>query len=861
MKFEYCLLSALLFPLSGLAADIDTLFPYAAQSHSADGEIEMDEGSYIVGTREMSGSLGYIDFKNINDDDDDDDKKNKKDKKDKDDNELEGECDDQDCKLSYYIGDSADLPNFKKNKPGSDLVINEDSTKTLSPGEYWYDKVELKDGSMLTSSGAVTLYIKEKLDLGEEALLGDSQNPVNIFVYGGDDGDDGDVELDKDAVIYGFVYVEGELDLDEGAGIYGAVNVIDLDMDKDSFINNLAQTVAPENVFHHYNVDYKNGALTAYACADIMCDNLYKDKNTKLHLTEDNGNNGQPVKFHNLEGGFESVGYKMTEGQCVTLKKQANGNSTNPDGPLRCFVDGDEVDDCRICSGEATPTILVAYVYESLDLESALPQAISGYSYTVGDIKYYGENANRILTDKANDNPLSKGDSITFPPVVSYNKAEKIELAIKGDNGKKNKKKKEVEYKLELAFVPYRIEVQPHTDCPQATEEFVYATHSDCPVLAKAGEQKSLPLSFVGYGVNADGTGKGRKIEGYKFDIPKGNLVKINEISSSAEGGITFSEVATIQASVDEHCASYAPECGNKKTKSSISTIGRTVPDRLLITGRPGQIKNNIAYRGKDVSFTKPPQFTVRACAVGQTDKECNLISYSGEFAKGLLLDDVLTFTPGDGFGLSPDNVGDVTLDDDQTGLHSIKLPEDTKLAFDKVDKQPEQTVDHELSLAIKIDEDGKLEGNSSTKVADGAMLRYGYLVLEDTELPVETEGHIKGKLYYLDQLKKSKPVTENHFSFANHIADGSNIAATAMKPNDATPPILAVDNDGLGTDGIGVAKYKQAAEFKVTLEVDKWLQPHNGSGLVQPTAQLKFTEDSRKRGNDSTFNRREVIR
>ena len=629
---------------------------------------------------------------------------------------------------------------------------------------------------------------------------------------------------------------------------------------------------------NHYKLDYDSveNKLTASACADEGCSSFYKDKKTKLHLTESNGNQGLEVKFHYLENGYQIVDYVIAKGQCVSLMKQASGNSTNPDAPLSCFIDGVEAPNCKICSQTEPSSSLLAYVYESLDLKSALPQAISGYSYTVGDIKYYGENTNRILTDKANGNLLGKGDSITFPPVVSYNKAEKIELTIKGDNGKKNKKKEEVEYKLDLVFVPKQLRWSTTSECI-GDKGFEYNKHADsCNVLGKAGEKIPLNLQVLGY--------DDQPVKGY---APTLNAIQINILNdksgvtdtmgpwseklnqndesgkSDFESDKVISRVAIIQAHVPNHCAPYALNENDclLETEGDTAIIGRTVPDLLRVKeATAGDIKGNVVYAGKPgVSFETAPSFTV----VGLDTQGTELPSYSGEFAGGLKNNSELTLD-------SSLSKSELLLKhselDSSSGQHRIEL-DPSILKFIKNTPFAETGLNFPLQLIIK-DHDttqgvSETTPDSTVKLANiDDKLRFGYLALEDTELPVETDGHIKGKLYYLDQFKKSKLVTENHFSFASDIANDANIAATPKESESAIVPVLAVDNDGIGTDGIGVAGYKQAAEFDVELTVDEWLQPHHdGSGLVQPTAQLKFTADPRKRGNDSTFNRREVIR
>ena len=411
---------------------------------------------------------------------------------------------------------------------------------------------------------------------------------------------------------------------------------------------------------------------------------------------------------------------------------------------------------------------------------------------------------------------------------------------------------------VNLKFVPYMVEVQPHTDCPQVPSPFVYAINSGCPVLAKAGEDKSVSLDFVSYSVDGSNNKKGSVLSGYNFALPNENTVKVNgNLLSELGDKIHFNEVALVQVSIANHCASYAPDCGGKQTQGSSSIIGRTVPYSLQMTATAGDVSGNVVYASQLEMITFDPDKLPRFVVEGLDTKGNFLPSYSGEFAGGLR-------ASGNSRVALATSLSDAELtlsySEPESGKHWFEL-DPVSLTFIK--GKPFSETDLDLPLQLTIEEHDKTQGvDSETTLANANdKLRFGYLVLEDAELPVNAEGYIRGKLYYFDTFKHPMPVTEDHFSFASHIADDTNIAATPTEPDDATDPELVIDNDGVGTDGISVAGYEQAAEFDVKLAVDDWLRPHDGHDLVQPTAQLKFTADPRKRGNDRVFNRREVSR
>ncbi|WP_319784259.1 DUF6701 domain-containing protein [Oceanisphaera sp. IT1-181] len=425
-----------------------------------------------------------------------------------------------------------------------------------------------------------------------------------------------------------------------------------------------------------------------------------------------------------------------------------------------------------------------------------------------------------------------------------------------------------------LNFVPYKIEVQSVSGCPVYPGSFKYEAHSSCPVLAKAGEESKVEPSFITYGFfNTEATKQSSKLLGYTFD--REDALKINGSVRSSGGMSNFTQVGLITASVTAYCALDNGGCGNKLTKGSSAIVGRTVPDSLFIQGVPGVITDGIAYRGKPNGFMINPEFIVNGCAVGQAGTLCDLPSYSGEFAKGLMLNKNLQLSVVNDSDneLTIDNLdaGKVDLDKsdfiDTPGTHTIELTDELKLLFAKVKAVPAQKIQQELKLNISITEDAissnpskPLSGSTKVKLADNAWLRFGYLHLADIELPINTDGHITGKLYYFDSGKHAV-LDEDHFSFAGDVANNATITATAIKPHDATPPTLAIDNDGLEIDGISVAEYPQAATFDVALEVLKWLQPYNGARLALPTANLRFMLEMRMRANDRVFNRRAAVR
>ncbi|WP_298716525.1 hypothetical protein [uncultured Oceanisphaera sp.] len=662
----------------------------------------------------------------------------------------------------------------------------------------------------------------------------------------------------------------------------------------------------------HYRLDFNpdKEEMTLLACKNKGCSDLYKNNKTAVQITKDNNNEGNEIHFkkQDMSDGHGVVKYDSAhEGKCYPLRLKLKGNSTWPKpndelSGLKCYINGDPNGSCKFCSdgdsedenddkleGIDVEMELAGYVGISSEKAGVRidDEKINGHSLKIEKIEGDDDNINVELRDQ-HGNLLSVGDEFTFPNTLYYNRVGEIEF----DLEEVNDEAQEVDIEFDLIYVPYKlawVKESEEVDC-YSSNDFEYKTHaSKCPVIGKAGDRLSLKLQAYDADNNAI---KNEYIDDLDIDIDceddkEPGCIEIRELdenlnvirefkqaevefddqgaviftTDSEDGGGHIKNVALIEAYISASCAEEAEGDDDiclLETKGDTAIIGRTVPDRLFIEEQLGKIKDNVAYRGKPVDFENKPYFIVKGCAVDQKkDEECNLPSYSGEFAGGLKENYDFTIKE-----LLEGTEFELDISEPSLGEHQFGLKPDS-LIFSKTDPSAETSL-KKLKLKLTIQEhDGlnKLNNKTTALADDDDMLRFGYLILEDTELPVETNGHITGKLYYLDQFKHSKPVTENHFRFASHIAGDANVAATAPEPADAVAPVLAVDNDGLGTDGIGVAGYDKAAEFDVELTVDKWLQPHKDGGLVQPTAQLKFTSDSRKRGNDSTFNRREVIR
>ncbi|MFH7563968.1 DUF6701 domain-containing protein [Oceanimonas smirnovii] len=763
------------------------------------------------------------------------------------------------------------------------LDLSGDAQLYLDAGTYWYEEVDLQNSARIIPQGQklTTFYIEDELELKGNSVLGAPDNSVLVFVYG-DGDDDGDIELEGSSRIYGHLYVEGDLDMEGNTRIFGAVNVVDLEMEGSSAIN--FEEISASDGVHHYQLSFNKEAneLTAYACGDEACNDLLLYSDYARLKIDDGENNNNISNFNNFIGKVTDYkpNTKLDKNKCIQFV--ADKMTPSPDeGELRCYLsDGTRLPSCKLCTEQDVQSYLAAYVYDEITLnEEKLGETTPNFDFYITEL-----NGTGIL--KTGNKILKEGSKVSFPLDLTYNKAEAISLTIKGDNGKNGKNKQEVEYQLDLVFVPKQLRWSA-ADC-SGDDGFVYAEHAaSCTVLGNAGEQVALTLQAYGEGDKLIDD-YSAKLQGIVINELTAELEQTREFKqgvfefeqkskASFETTSKIASVALIQATVLETCAPYAVSDNGcmLKTDGDIAIVGRTVPDRLLITGIPGKLKNGFAYRGKETEFSEFPYFTIRGCAVGQSDEKCSLKSYRGEFAKGLFIDAV-GFKNNSEYLLSLENLNDyISLGGD--GVHTVDVPPLTfkKRDLDKSKKLAQlfQDADDDLNLVLNakvmsdavINADGTYSppmGSGQAKIAETGEVRFGFITLMDAEIPVNKEGIMFTKLhYYGESLKQLKEDTGTDYD----LSDGSHLQA-ALDGNSVENLTLGFKPKAEGEVSKEIKVDPYASELKdiiVTIEgLHDWLKPadkDNEGGLADPEALLDIT--GRFSPGERTFNRREATR
>ena len=737
----------------------------------------------------------------------------------------------------------------------------------LDAGTYWYEEVDIQGSARVIPQGEelTTFYIEEDLELQGSTELGTSENPILAFVYG-DGDDDGEAELEGSSKIYGYLYVEGELEMQGSTKIFGAVNVVDLEMEGSSSINYSAIPVS--GAVHHYKLsfDIEANHLAAYACGDEACSEalLYSSPAT-LHI-KDGLNNNSISNFNKFLKSDKDTNpnTKLDKNKCIQFVDKKADPSPEASPGLRCYLsDGTHLQNCKLCTEQDVQSSLAAYVYDEITLdEEVLGEAAPDFDFYIAEL-----NGTGIL--KTDNKTLKEGSKVSFPLDLTYNKAEAISLTIRGDNGKKGKKKQGAEYQLDLVFVPKQLRWES-ANCG-GKDGFVYNKENaaSCSILGKAGEPVWLTLQAYGEGDKLidDYSAQLKGIVIYELTAKlektrefEQGMFEFNQKSKhSFETASKIASVALIEATVPDSCASYAVNNDGScmlETGGDTATVGRTVPDRLLVIAGSGKLENGIAYRGKEVTYHRDaqneplqsPYFSVMACAAGQKDDKCELPSYTGQFAAGLDL-----------YGSLTDELLDNPLqwqrEDEGTGEHIWK-PEES-FVFDKGDPAEEQSLHIQLAFIVaEHDEMSEITANAHF-AGENDTLRYGFVTLMDSEIRVGESGSMLSKLHYygenLNTLKEDG-LTDYTLSFGTldaKLKDGNSLPDLSLSLND---------------DKVDVAPYSsEQKDIEVTIEgLPEWLKPADRSKpgvLNHPSAMLDILSNPRLRGNDSTFNRREVIR
>ncbi|MHA6963742.1 DUF7305 domain-containing protein [Zobellella denitrificans] len=812
-------------------------------------------------------------------------------------------CGDVPCTLSYEERSKISLPSFQKQNGGSwlsisdwncpqssrlsstnfsglevqncevevspfkadQVTVNGGGRLVLNEGVYWFGSFSMNNNAELVTNGPVTIFVKERFGITGDAEVNPEASSRSLLMVSYNEN--GYSAINNNVVFNGFVYsAAGVVHLTGDAEVRGRVNVYSLTMNNNTVIagDDAVEKNDVSGSIHHYELHFNscNALLTAKACGDASCSVLY-DKKATIHVQNQDRPPRNIANFNNFVGlaqqsiakTAQSLNYRFTLGY------QANGNGGNlspkPASSLVCYVDGQRT--CTV-NGKSSSGSGGGFSFAADTAYAGGEALVSMGSNACSATAGQAELTLNFSTASQRSHPLAirwsggaaalqpgQPKSLTLPTngvTLSYPEAELIILTVKETETGNTRQE-------QVAFVPKAWRVNDPKQCLDARGRFIYGEHAQsCEPLAKVGDPAPFRVSAL-------------DIKGDEIPLSNWLLGKIQDNSlvefSVKNGDITYSYSQGLKAGeqdaqpdivgvasvrVKAWTASYIPQGDTLlETFADENTIGRTVPALLRITeAEAGDIDGNLIYAGQSepIRFDTAPAFLVEALDT----KDRPLPSYGGEFAGGLQahsgisLDDKL-----------PDATWQLDFSEPEPGVHRIRLVAEA-LKFEKGTPFAETALNLPLTLTI-AGHDGASGLESTTELGQAEdRLRYGFLMLADAEVKVGESGRMATRL--------------NFFDADHHIVEdkgtGYSLSGGRTGYSPAFLPALTLELD---PTTISVAPYdKEQRGIKVVIEeLPSWLQPYRDGELAAPEARLDIVKELRRRANDSTFNRREVIR
>ncbi|MBR9830218.1 MAG: hypothetical protein GYB41_16545, partial [Oceanospirillales bacterium] len=491
------------------------------------------------------------------------------------------------------------------------LKLGGSSRLYQTAGDYWFEDVELGGSSRLipASNGLTRLYVRDELELEGSAELGLDGQSLLVLVYGDqdDDGDDGEVDLEGSSALYGHLYIQGDLGMGGSTRIYGAVNVVDLEMEGSSAIHYRELEVLGPDKVHHYELHFNSCSadLTVKACGDATCSSeaLYKE-NATVHVKNQRKPSKNIYKFKDFQRqasrNISSEAQKLNYYFELGYQSNGNGNlSPKPDNDLVCYVDGEKT--CVVNgrrgggdSGKLQLSIDTAYAGGKSVMRligTCLPE--NGEAEVLLHFDSNNSGSKEAMTLSWGDNmiTLSPYDSKALRlPVngtfLSYPVADVLTVSIQQALPEGGYDKRITD---SVAFVPKSWQIQKSVKCG-SYDGFNYERDAgNCTVLAHVGDElyfgvsaldvndQRLPLAWLSEKKMDNSIKAAIKNSGFKGS--NGNFAFNADNGTISQHSLKSNIVGLLEVAVAPWVAGYIPEGDSKlTTEGDIQNIGRTVP-------------------------------------------------------------------------------------------------------------------------------------------------------------------------------------------------------------------------------------------------------------------------------------------
>ena len=178
------------------------------------------------------------------------------------------------------------------------VIVQNWSTLSLVPGDYYIDDLEFKNGSRLevNGSGTVRIYSRQKMRFRQDSIIngGSSGDASKLFLYYFAQGDQ-QIKVESGAKVAAFLYSQNKVDIKNTSDVYGGVAAEgEVKLRNSGWVTYRSNAVAnvdfgsacssgPATV-HHYEISHDGSGstcaaepVTIKACLDASCNSLSTD--------------------------------------------------------------------------------------------------------------------------------------------------------------------------------------------------------------------------------------------------------------------------------------------------------------------------------------------------------------------------------------------------------------------------------------------------------------------------------------------------------------------------------------------------------------------------------------------------------
>lgn len=220
--------------------------------------------------------------------------------------------------------------NARKEYRLTGLEIGVGAKVILPAGDYWIDRLTLRQGAEIEVQGDVRIFVQKATEFTGAVLNRSSSASLLLFGYQ-------DITLNSDTLLNGYVYSDQALVMNGTATINGRTTSRSLTMTTSSRINDKRDF---GSALDHYELYYPSQTLTCEranvqlkACANSDCSTLF-DRGATVSLSPAQGWSSNPV----VVGTSGSAALNLQRYQVGVLSLSIV--TATPSAPLRCFKDG-----------------------------------------------------------------------------------------------------------------------------------------------------------------------------------------------------------------------------------------------------------------------------------------------------------------------------------------------------------------------------------------------------------------------------------------------------------------------------------------------------------------------------------------